>query len=242
MYVRVHGCSKQCRACNYPRRYQPPFLRAPLHPAPPPRLSYYPSDVSFSLPYHPLRALSPQPLPRSTLRLPLPSHTLDIFTVSNVPQDHPPPFVSLVIVIFVSASRVPFLAPPLSLGLSPCCYLSLLYFSLFLYFFVLLYFSLLLYCPLLLSFSLLNLSIHLSLSLSIFLYLYFSLPFPISLSFSIYLSMPFHLHLPFSQAVTVASHFHPRSPLVVRAPVSPPPPPSRPLGCENAEPASKRMR
>lgn len=32
MYVRVHACSKQCRACNHPRARPLPFLRPTNHP------------------------------------------------------------------------------------------------------------------------------------------------------------------------------------------------------------------
>lgn len=157
MYVRVHACSKQCRACNHP--LPPPARAATNHPfrqhhttrgslslsasyllpltsyldtVNPQLSSLQPSGpCPFPCPYHPLRALLPQPSP-PTVSTPFlsPNHpstghpfvdivvTVSANRFSGPTRSSPPPihiaFVSLVIVILVPSGRIPFLVASLS--------------------------------------------------------------------------------------------------------------------------------
>lgn len=59
MYVRVHACSKQCRACNHPRARPLPFLRPTTPVAPCSSTRLPPSLPCHTNPYRYLYALPP---------------------------------------------------------------------------------------------------------------------------------------------------------------------------------------
>lgn len=59
MYVRVHACSKQCRACNHPRARPLPFLRPTTPVAPCSSARLPPSSPYHTNPYRYLYALPP---------------------------------------------------------------------------------------------------------------------------------------------------------------------------------------
>lgn len=90
MYVRVHACSKQCRACNHPRARLLPFLRPTTLPLPPSRraLLFREAATILTVPHQPL------PLPiRSTADHPHRPSLLPATTLSPPsPPPPPPPF------------------------------------------------------------------------------------------------------------------------------------------------------
>lgn len=103
MYVRVHACSKQCRACNHPRARPRPFLRPTtlrraLPPAPP-RSCHHPYHAMPTLtatytfchrpPTSPISASFLLPSAPGFLSHPR-EHGVTASTIHNAHHRHPP--------------------------------------------------------------------------------------------------------------------------------------------------------
>lgn len=120
MYVRVHACSKQCRACNHPRARPLPFLRPtiPVAPCSSTRLPHQPLPLPIrSTTDHPHRPSFPSPSPIiHSSPSQLCEHGVTASTIRNA-HHHPSPFTHHVYRI-LSFSPLTYLSLSLSVSTS----------------------------------------------------------------------------------------------------------------------------